>query len=152
MKMGLKIMLAVLILVVFTAKHLAQNSSEVSVKQGELTLNITGFENDDGTVKIALSNSKEDYTKKGKAYRAESAPIQNKSAQWKFEDLPFGTYAIKIFHDVNNNGELDTNFLGIPSENYGFSNNATGSFGPASWEDALFNFDKDSMVVEINMD
>ena len=137
----------------FLASNLfCQDSTKVATSIGELTLNITRFENDEGTVKIALSNSKEDYTKKGKAYRAESAPIQNKIAQYKFEDLPFGTYAIKIFHDENDNGELDTNFLGIPSENYGFSNNATGSFGPASWEDALFNFDKDSMEVEINMD
>jgi len=139
-------------LLILAGNLFSQDSTKVVMTIGELTLNITGFENNAGTVKIALSHSKEDYTKKGKAYRAVSAAIQNKIAQWKFKELPFGNYAIKIFHDENDNGELDTNFLGIPSENYGFSNNATGSFGPANWEDALFNFDKESMTVEINMD
>lgn len=50
-------------------------------------------------------------------------------------DLPAGDYAIKLFHDENDNGELDSNLLGLPQEGYGFSNNA-GAFGPASFADA----------------
>ena len=53
-------------------------------------------------------------------------------------NLPAGEYAIKIFHDVNSNGQLDTNFAGLPIEPYAFSNNARGRFGPATWEDAHF--------------
>ncbi len=55
-------------------------------------------------------------------------------------DLPFGTYAISIFHDVNGNGKLDTNFLGIPKEPYGFSNNAKGHFGPPHYDKARFEY------------
>lgn len=140
-------------IIIFSFANLfAQDSSTVSQNKGNLTLVVSGLENDEGNVKIALSNSKEDYTKKGKAYIAVSAEIKNKKAQWTFTDLPFGTYAIKTFHDENNDGELDTNFLGIPSEYYGFSNNARGSFGPASWEVAKFEFNENELTLEITID
>jgi len=142
----------ILILIIIFNISFAQDSTKTEPHTGNLILNITGFENNDGLAKIALSNSKEDYTKKGKAYKTANASIDDKKSRWIFEELPFGIYAIKVFHDENNNGELDTNFLGIPSEDYGFSNNAKGSFGPASWEDAQFKFDKDSMITEINID
>ncbi|GGD17008.1 DUF2141 domain-containing protein [Aquisalinus flavus] len=54
------------------------------------------------------------------------------------EDLPPGTYAIKAFHDVNGNGKLDTNLIGVPTEPYGFSNGQAGRFGPPSFEAASF--------------
>ena len=60
-------------------------------------------------------------------------------------DLPTGTYAIGVFHDVNGNNSLDTNFLGIPKEQYGFGNDATGSFGPPSFNDAAITVSKDAM-------
>ena len=44
-----------------------------------------------------------------------------------FKDLPPGEYAAVAFQDVNGNGILDKNFLGIPKEPYGFSNGARGS-------------------------
>jgi uncharacterized protein (DUF2141 family) len=53
-----------------------------------------------------------------------------------FAGLPAGRFAVAVFHDENDNGELDTNLLGLPKEGYGFSRNATGSFGPARFADA----------------
>lgn len=55
--------------------------------------------------------------------------------------LPKGVYALRVMHDLNDNGELDANFVGIPSEPWAFSNNATGNFGPPSWEDVRFEVD-----------
>jgi uncharacterized protein (DUF2141 family) len=53
-------------------------------------------------------------------------------------ELPPGTYAIGIFHDVNLNNKMDNNFLGIPAEQFGFSNNARALFGPPDFDDAAF--------------
>ena len=53
-------------------------------------------------------------------------------------ELPPGTYAIGIFHDVNLNNKMDNNFLGIPKEQYGFSNNARAFLGPPAFEVAAF--------------
>ena len=62
------------------------------------------------------------------------AQIQQRASKGEMRfvlsNLPAGDYAIQIMHDVNGNGELDTNFVGIPSEPWAFSNNATGRMGP----------------------
>ena len=65
-------------------------------------------------------------------------PVEENRISWKQDSLPYGKYAIAVYHDKNVNGELDSNLLGIPKEAYGFSNNARGRFGPASWKDAHF--------------
>ena len=71
------------------------------------------------------------------------------TASYKFE-LPNGTYAIGIFVDANYNNEMDRNLFGIPKEQYGFSNDAKGSFGPPSFKDASFTVSGD-MTLEINL-
>ena len=53
-------------------------------------------------------------------------------------ELPPGTYAIGIFHDVNLNNKMDNNLFGVPKEQYGFSNNARALFGPPDFENAAF--------------
>jgi uncharacterized protein (DUF2141 family) len=60
-----------------------------------------------------------------------------------------GAYAISIFQDENRNGELDSNFIGIPKEPYGFSNNLK-KMRPPSFEEALFEYEANE-VVEINL-
>lgn len=69
--------------------------------------------------------------------------------QAEFQNMPFGEYAISIYYDENNNGELDTNWLGIPKEAYAFSNNAKGRFGPPSFDDAKFNLNNSSQSVTL---
>ena len=71
------------------------------------------------------------------------------TATYKFE-LPNGTYAIGIFVDANYNNEMDRNFFGVPKEQYGFSNDAKGSFGPPSFKDASFTVSGD-MKLDINL-
>ncbi|MDP3802147.1 DUF2141 domain-containing protein [Brevundimonas sp.] len=55
-----------------------------------------------------------------------------------FDNLPAGDYAVKAFHDVNGDGEMNTNPFGMPTEPYAFSNNAVGNMGPARWDRAHF--------------
>ena len=71
------------------------------------------------------------------------------TATYTFE-LPNGTYAIGIFVDTNYNNEMDRNFFGVPKEQYGFSNDAKGSFGPPSFKDASFTVAGD-VALEINL-
>ena len=107
---------------------------------GILKVKIDGFKNDDGCVRVALANSPENYSAHTDIFRGVSVKIDTNRAICFFKDIPHGEYAIKVFHDENDNGDLDTNFLGIPSEDYGFSNNASGTFGPPSWSAARFYF------------
>lgn len=64
-------------------------------------------------------------------------PVQAGKSRLEFE-LPEGVYAIKLFLDLNGNQKVDTNFLGIPKEPFGFSNNAKARLGPPSFEAAAF--------------
>ena len=57
-------------------------------------------------------------------------PIENNTCKTIFKDVPSGEYAISIYHDINSNAKLDTNFLGIPKEDYTCSNGAMGFMGP----------------------
>lgn len=55
-----------------------------------------------------------------------------------FGDLPPGTYAVSVIHDENDNRRLDKNFLGIPTEGYGVSNNHTYAMSAPRWEESKF--------------
>ncbi len=72
--------------------------------------------------------------------RAAVANIRAGSAVCVFKSVPKGVYAISAFHDQNNNGKLDTNFIGLPTEDYCASRDARNSFGPPSFGDAKFNY------------
>ncbi len=67
--------------------------------------------------------------------------VRNTEARCDFEDILPGTYALAVIHDENMNGKLDTNWLGIPIEGYGFSNDAKGLFGAPSFSAARFPYD-----------
>ena len=75
--------------------------------------------------------------------------VKKGSITYAFE-LQNDTYAIGIFIDTNYNNKMDKNLFGVPKEQFGFSNNAKGSFGPPSFEDASFTISND-MKLEINL-
>lgn len=111
----------------------------------KLTVNIKNFKNTDGKVKVTLFDSEANFLSKG---TGQEVSIEDKSMiQVVFENVAPGTYAVSIIHDENGNGDLDTGAFGIPTEDYGFSNNAKGMFGPPSFEDTKFEVTGDKEVV-----
>lgn len=66
-------------------------------------------------------------------------------------ELPPGEYAVSIFYDANGNGELDTNFIGIPKEPVALSNNAKAKFGPPKYKDAVFELPSEGRVQTIEI-
>lgn len=135
----------------FSIQHaLAQEISSVTDKAvSRFTLHINGVEEAEGEIRIAVFNSSETYTKE--TVFAEILQVSNTEISWTIPELPHGDYAIAVYHDRNTNGKLDTNFLGIPREVYGFSNNARGKFGPASWEEAHFSVDEGNVTHTIRL-
>jgi len=127
-------------------------SQDSKISQGRLVILVNGFESDDGKAMIAISNSEESYKSQNEAFMGLITIIKNNQTRWLVKNLSFGEYAVKVFHDENENGELDTNFLGIPKEAYGFSNNPPARFGPADWNEAKFNFSSDSLTITIHVD
>ena len=111
-----------------------ERENEISVFE----LIVEGIDEERGGIRIAVFDSEEAYADKEEPLHAIVLPVEENRISWKQDSLPYGKYAIAVYHDKNVNGELDSNLLGIPKEAYGFSNNARGRFGPASWKDAHF--------------
>lgn len=103
---------------------------------GALTVQLAGLESQ-GAVMIQLFASEAGYTG-GQAADARRVVVDAATEEARFEGLAPGQYAIRLFHDVNGDGQFNTNPFGIPLEPFAFSNNASGSFGPASWSQAVF--------------
>ncbi|MEO9477967.1 MAG: DUF2141 domain-containing protein [Cyclobacteriaceae bacterium] len=111
---------------------------------------VKNFESGSGTVKIALYNSEETYM--GKAFFAGHKPLDGKSeVELKLGKIPVGKYTFSIYHDENDNNKLDTNLIGIPTEDYAFSNNADGRFGPPNYKECEFDVSGTELVQIINI-
>ena len=123
-----------------------------SVDMGTVIVRITGFNSDEGDCWFALDSSKEIYESEDSVFIGKILPIINNEVYLTIDSLKYGSYAIKVFHDENSNGELNSNFLGIPTEDYGFSNDASGWFGPPRWEKAKFLLNVREMAIEISVD
>ena len=66
-----------------------------------------------------------------------AVPIANRQAMCRFENVAYGAYAMVVFHDENHDGEFNQNWLGMPKEGFGFSDNP-GTLRKPSFSDAEF--------------
>lgn len=101
-------------------------------------------DNDDGKIFIAVYNSEKHFLEK--MFKGTKSKITNNTCTVTFENIPSGMYAVSIFHDENDNGKMDKNFMGIPKEDYGCSNDASGFMGPPKWKDAKFELKADKTI------
>lgn len=103
-----------------------------------------------GTMRVALCPDERAYrTEQG--CRTQHAVARGDIVRAIFTGLPEGTYAVKVFHDVDDNGRMNVNWLGIPTEPYGFSNDAMGTFGPPDFKAASFKVGAGSTTIRIRM-
>lgn len=111
-------------------------SATAFTQAAEIQLTVSNIQVAKGSIQIAIFNSEETY-KEGQPAVTKSIKVTAEKLDISFPNLIDGEYAIKLLHDENDNGRLDTNLVGMPTEGYGFSNNG-GRFGPASYADAHF--------------
>ena len=113
---------------------------------------VAGLRNNKGQVFCALYASAEGFPKdRQKAIRRDTSSISDKKASCEFSLIEPGTYAVSVFHDENSNGKLDTNFLGIPREGVGASNDARGRMGPPKFDAAHFQFSGGRLNLKITI-
>lgn len=101
-----------------------------------IEVDITNIANEEGQMLIGLYDTEDSWLKT--PYKGVFGTIENGKSTASFTNIPDGTYAVSVFHDEDNDGELATNLLGIPKEDTGSSNNAPARFGPSKWADAKF--------------
>lgn len=117
--------------------------------QNKIIATITRFNNNDGVCRACLFSNAAAF-EKGDAFRCTASAILNKTAQISFDNVPDGQYALFVFHDKNNNGVMDKNWLGIPKEGYGASQNKL-PFAAAPAFNANRFFVSNKQVINLSM-
>ena len=139
------------LVVLFFIETTHAQDNKLNNQTGNILVQLTGFENDQGTAKLCVCRSEDEYVGKTKEFCTASKELKNKKAEWVFENMPYGRYSVKAFHDENDNSKLDTNFAGMPIERYGFSNNARGRFGPPPYDSAAFTLNCPQIKIAIEV-
>lgn len=104
---------------------------------GRVEVTMTGFKSEEGQAMVAFYLDGRGWPDGEEGLFASAVvPISGGSAVTTFEDVPAGPFAVSVYHDENGDGKMDTNMVGIPSEDYGFSADASGVFGAPSFEEA----------------
>src|SRR5512144_2373576 len=129
---------AVLLFVNLPAVAFAQSSSCPGIH-----VKVLNIRNSTGTVDCALFDSPNGFPKEFllSATNVMVIKVRHTEARCDFEDIPPGTYAIVVIHDENMNGKLDTKWLGVPKEGYGFSNDVKPLLSVPTFSAASFKYD-----------
>jgi len=127
-------------------------SSQIQVKKGNLKVVVNNLRNKTGQVGFFLFNSADAFPgHTEKALLSGFVKIVGNSVEYTFTNLAMGSYAVYVFHDEDNDRKLNTNFIGMPKEGIGVSNNAKGHFGPPKYNDAKFDFNKPEQTITISL-
>lgn len=139
--------LQVLLLTVFCQATAAEDLT------GILIVEVSGLKDATGNVYIAVYNSDStwltDATVQTKKVAISDA-LDGEFVRTELQ-LPLGEYALSIFYDKDNDGEMDTNFIGMPKEPIALSNNAVAKFGPPKYADAVFTLGAEPIIQRISM-
>lgn len=117
----------------------------------DLTVIVNNVQQDDGQIMLGLFNSADGFPKTISQSSATPAKERNTAGQVLLiiRGLSPGQYAASTYHDLDSNSKLSTNMMGVPTEPYGFSNNARGMFGPPSFKDAAITIGNEDLTIEI---
>lgn len=107
-----------------------------NAKAGDLTIQLDGVQNTNGNLMIAVYQGAEGFLKQDHAIAATILNAARGGRAITLRGLPAGDYAAAIFHDADGDGKMNTNLIGIPTEGFGFSNNASGTMGPPDFAQA----------------
>ena len=136
-----------LIILFFFASFLSypQQSELINIK-----ITVTNIKDVKGDLIIKIFNDPDSFPRKGKPFKVYSHKVTAKTVSVVLKDLEKGKYAISLYHDVNSDNECNMNFLGIPTESFGFSRNYNPKFSSPSFDDCYINANRDmSIAVEL---
>ncbi|HNE28571.1 MAG TPA: DUF2141 domain-containing protein [Saprospiraceae bacterium] len=119
----------------------------------ELRMTFTNLNTAKGQLYVAVYDNAGSFLKPEKVVWKAIVPVsQAGSLELSASGLRPGVYAVSCFHDLNNNGKLDTNLFGVPTEPYGFSNNVRPTFRAPNWEEARFELRPEGSAISIRLE
>ena len=125
------------------ATSFAQTNNKIIVK-------VEHINSAEGSINVAIFNSEKTFL--NTPFLTKSEDAKTGEMIFEFEEVPNGEYTISIYQDMNENGELDKNLMGIPNEPYGVSKEGKSMFGPPSYKDALFTVENMNVDLKISLD
>lgn len=136
----------------YTLLLLAQ-LSVFTAHAGELKLELDGKGMTGNQIRVAVYSAKapEQFPSDDKFFRGVVSEATDDKLTVVIADLPPGKYAVAAYVDNNKNGKQDKNFLGVPKEIYGFSNDARGMFGPPDFAAAEFDIGENAVSKSIHI-
>lgn len=133
----------------FTAALIAALMVAPVATAGPLTVTLQDIKKTQGTINLGVFD--EAGYDSGQSVSGATVTVDAATETVTIEGLAPGFYGIKLYHDVDGNGEMNTNPFGMPTEPFAFSNNAKGRFGPAKWDAAKFEVTADGAVQVISI-
>ena len=109
-------------------------------QNGQVKITVDNVQATEGIVRVSIYK-KENFPEEDKAFIIKRYKVTSNTLTISIE-VPVGEYAVAIHHDENSNDEMDTNFLGIPSEPYGFSKNYVPTFRAPTFSECNFSVAK----------
>ena len=119
-------------------------------KAADLTVTLEGVRSAKGEVRFALFDRVDQFPR-GEELVSKDIPAGLGSVTVRFRGLKPGEYAIAVHHDENDDGKMNSNFIGFPHEGFGFSNNARVIFLPPTFEAAAFKIEAEDKTVRLNV-
>jgi len=131
---------------------LAAISLTLKAQSGEVLFKVSGIDLAEGGNLSSGLFKEENFPNVGEQFRGKDVKVSSTTMEILVEDVPVGIYGGVVFQDVNSNKELETNFVGFPTEPIGFANDAKIKFGPPDFEDAAVEVRANATtVVEIKL-
>lgn len=120
--------------------------------RGTVVIEITGLRNTAGQVGVLLFSREKGFPMDHMLAETKLfSAIHENACRVTLENIPFGTYAVSVFHDENADGKLKKNIFGIPKEGIGASRNPVFRFGPPRFEEVSFTLDSREHRLAITM-
>jgi len=118
-----------------------------SLFAAELTIDVKNLRNNNGSIRIAIWDQARGFPK-DYTTAIDQVSIAANETTYTFKNLKAANYALAIFHDANNDENLNTNRIGIPSEGFGFSNNPRILFGPPNYRKCNFKLNANQKLTK----
>jgi len=119
---------------------------------GTLCIKIDNIKSRKGSIRIGLYDSEQYFMNKdGGKWSFQVQQFSSGSHAVEIPSMTYGTYALAIYQDLNNNNELDRNVFGVPTEPYAFSNDPNHKLRGPTYEEVKFRFMENRQTVSVDL-
>ena len=136
-----------------TPKRLAPaRSVDATTPTADLRIEVSGVRARTGHIVVAVYDDAGAFPHRELAFKSASVAATGNPTVVELAALPPGRYAAVVYHDADDDGELDTNFVGYPTEPFGFSNDAKlAMFGPPDFEACAFEVNAPRAAIKLSL-